>query len=131
MSAARLSFAACFLALSSQTAKSAGDAGMEAMRAADQEAALAVSAQRLAEVRLHLQLALNCLEGRRGSDYRALAESSCAGVGAVNELPPKSADHVRVEKAIKLAAVGVTFHDFKPAHFAAAAVQAVLDEGVQ
>jgi hypothetical protein len=104
---------------------------MDAMRAADREAALAASAQQLAEVRLHLQLALNCLEGHRGPDYRTLGEFSCAGEGAVNELPVKSVNHIRVEKAIKLSAVGVTFHDFKPAHFTAAAVQAVLDEGVQ
>lgn len=35
----------------------------------------------------------------------------------------------RTQKAIRLATVGVTFHDFKPAHYTAQAVQAVLEEG--
>jgi len=35
----------------------------------------------------------------------------------------------RTQKAIRLATIGVTFHDFKPAHYTAQAVQAVLEEG--
>lgn len=34
-------------------------------------------------------------------------------------------------KAIGLASIGVTFHDFKPAHYTAQAVQAVLEEATQ
>jgi hypothetical protein len=38
---------------------------------------------------------------------------------------------IRVEKAIRLAAVGVTFHDLDPAHFTAQPVRAVLLEGTR
>lgn len=128
---AALPAAAYLVALPPAPAESAEEPGMAAMRAADAEAALAANAQKLPDVRLHLQRALNCLEGPQGADYRAAAGAPCPGAGAVNELPSNSVNHIRVGKAIRLAVVGVTFHDFKPAHFTAAAVQAVLDEGVR
>jgi hypothetical protein len=57
------------------------------------------------------------------------AIAPCGGAGIVNELPDGSVNKIRVQKAIRLAAVGVTFHDFDPAHFTALAVRAVLAEG--
>jgi len=75
------------------------------------------------------QQALNCLEGPRGPDFRRSAGDPCGGAGVVNELPDGSVNKLRVEKAIRLAAVGVTFHDFDPAHYTALAVRAVLAEG--
>jgi hypothetical protein len=121
--------AICLIALPAP-AESGDDPGMAAMRAADAEAALAANAQQLPDVRLHLQRALNCLEGPQGPEYRTAVGAPCTGSGAVNELRLNSVNHIRVGKAIRLAAVGVTFHDFKPAHFTVEAVRAVLDEGM-
>lgn len=105
--------------------------GMAAMRAADRQAGLAATATRLEDVRAYLQQALNCLAGTRAGRRGAPAGGPCSGPGAVHQLPARSANHVRVEKAIRLAVVGVTFHDFKPAHFTAQAVKAVLDGGAR
>lgn len=104
---------------------------MVEMRAADQYAALAAAAGELPEVRLHLQQALNCLEGVHGVEYRSSVGGSCHGEGAANDLPANSVNRIRVEKAIKLLQVGITFHDYKPAHFTAEAVKSVLDEGTR
>lgn len=41
-----------------------------------------------------------------------------------------SANLVKVQNAIRLATVVVTFHDFLPAHYTSQAVQAVMQEGV-
>jgi hypothetical protein len=49
----------------------------------------------------------------------------------LHQLPAGSANCIRIEKAIRLATVGVTFHDFKPAHYTAQAAKAVLDEGAR
>jgi hypothetical protein len=119
-------FAACALLIAAAppALAQAPQPGMAAMRAADREAASAAGASRLPEVRAHLQQALNCLAG--GGDG-----GPCAGPGALRQLPAGSANHVRVQKAIPLARGGVTFHDFKPAHFTAMAVEAVLDEGAR
>ena len=103
--------------------------GMSHMRIAERYAALAADARRLEDIKANLQQALNCLEGQRGPDYRRSAGDPCGGGGVVNELPAGSVNKIRVEKAIRLAAVGVTFHDFDPAHFTALAVRAVLAEG--
>jgi hypothetical protein len=108
-----------------------GQRGMAQMRTAEQYAAAAATARTLNDVRANLQRALNCLEGVQGPDYLKSAGDACSGAGAVDELPQGSANRVRVGKAIRLAAVGVTFHDFDPAHFTAQAVQAVLLEGVR
>ncbi len=104
--------------------------GMADMRAADRYAALAASGSRLSDIRLNLQRVLLCLEGRGGANDQASA-GACSEAGAAAGLPAGSANHIRVEKASKLAAVAVTLHDFKPAHFTALAVQAVLDEGAR
>lgn len=103
--------------------------GMADMRIAERYAALAANAQRLEDIRVNLQQTLNCLEGPQGPDYRRSAGDPCGGAGVVHELPEGSVNKIRVEKAIRLAAVGVTFHDFDPAHFTAQAVRAVLLEG--
>jgi hypothetical protein len=108
-----------------------GQRGMAEMRTAERFAALAADAQQLEEVRANLQQALNCLEGSQGSDFRRSAGDPCSGAGAVRDLPDGSINKTRVEKAIRLAAVGVTFHDFDPAHFTAQAVRAVLLEGTR
>lgn len=105
--------------------------GMSDMRIAERFAASAADARRLEEVRVNLQQALNCLEGSQGPDYRRSAGEPCSGSGALRELPEGSVNKIRVEKAIQLAAVGVTFHDFDPAHFTAQAVRAVLLEGTR
>jgi hypothetical protein len=89
-----------------------GQRGMAEMRMAEKCAALAADAQRLEDIRANLQQALNCLEGRQGPDYRRSAGDPCSGTGAVRELPAGSVNKIRVEKAIRLAVVGVTFHDF-------------------
>ena len=103
--------------------------GMADMRVAEQYAARAADAGKLEEVRANLQQALNCLEGPQGPDYRRSVGDPCGGSGVVNELPTGSVNKIRVQKAIRLAAVGVTFHDFDPAHYTALAVRAVLAEG--
>lgn len=108
-----------------------GDQGMAEMRTAEQQAGMAANALRLADIHLHLQRALNCLEGPHGRDYRSTAGNPCSGAGAERDLPTGSVDRVRVRKASRLATVGVTFQDFKPAHFTAQAVQAVLQEGTK
>jgi hypothetical protein len=104
---------------------------MADMRTAEKFASLAADARRLPDVRANLQQALNCLEGSQGPDYRRSAADPCSGSGAIDELPHGSINRVRVEKAIRLATVGVTFHDFDPAHFTARAVRAVLLEGTR
>lgn len=108
-----------------------GQRGMADMRIAKQYAALAANAHRLEDVRANLQQALNCLEGAQGPDYRRSAGDPCSGSGVTGQLPDGSVNKIRVEKAIRLAAVGVTFHDFDPAHFTAQAIRAVLLEGTR
>jgi hypothetical protein len=105
--------------------------GMADMRIAEQYSAHAADAQRLEDVRANLRQALNCLEGAQGPDYRRSAGDPCSGSGVVRQLPDGSVNKITVEKAIRLAAVGVTFHDFDPAHFTAQAVRAVLLEGTR
>lgn len=105
---------------------------MVEMRVADEQAALAATARQLDAIRAHLQRVLDCLEGPHGEDYRAISGDACTGdAGAERDLPAGSVNRIRVYKAIRLSAVGITFHDFKPAHYTALAVQAVLDEGVR
>lgn len=65
--------------------------------------------------------------GKSGRQYRPGAGDSCKGASALRNLPNGSV----VEKAIELASIGVTFYDFKPAHYTAQAVQAVLEEATQ
>jgi hypothetical protein len=105
--------------------------GMAQMRIAEQQAAEAASTQDLEQAKLHLQQALNCLVGRGASEYRPAVGDPCKGASARRNLPSKSVNRIRVQKAIRLASVGVTFHDFKPAHFTSQAVQAVLEEGTR
>jgi hypothetical protein len=104
--------------------------GMEEMRMAERHAAQAARSQDLREVKSQLEQALNCLVGRGSGEYRTAAGDPCKGASALQKLPGDSVNRIRVEKAIRLASVGVTFHDFKPAHYTAQAVQAVLEEGV-
>ncbi len=104
---------------------------MREMRIAEQQAAAAAGAQDLQHVRTHLQQALNCLVGRGDREYRPSAGDPCAGASAARNLPRSSVNRIRVQKAIRLASVGVTFHDFKPAHYTAQAVHAVLEEGTR
>lgn len=109
----------------------AGDSpGLHEMRIAAQYATAAAGAQDLKQIKAQLQQALNCLVGRGDSEYRSKAGEPCRGASAMRSLPDGSINRIRVQKAIRLASVGVTFHDFKPAHFTAQAVQAVLEEGV-
>ncbi len=103
--------------------------GMADMRIGERYAALAAAAGSLEDVRASLQQALTCLEGPQGPDYRRSAGDPCGGAGVLNELPVGSVNKIRVQKAIRLAAVGVTFHDLDPAYFTALAVKAVLAEG--
>ena len=105
--------------------------GLSEMRAAEQQAGAAADAQDLQQVKAHLQQALNCLVGRGASEYRLKAGDPCKGASALKSLPSGSVNKIRVQKAIRLASVGVTFHDFKPAHYTAQAVQAVLEEGTR
>jgi hypothetical protein len=104
--------------------------GLYDMRIAAQHALAAAEARDLQQVRSHLQQVLNCLVGRGGGEYRPSAGDPCKGASALRDLPAGSVNKIRVQKAIRLAAVGVTFHDFKPAHYTAQAVQAVLEEGM-
>jgi hypothetical protein len=86
------------------------------MRISAQHALAAAEAQDLQQVRGHLQQALNCLVGRGGGEYRPSAGDPCKGASALRDLPAGSVNKIRVQKAIRLAAVGITFHGFKPAH---------------
>ena len=108
-----------------------GTPGMSEMRTAKQQAAAATDASDLQQVKAHLQQALNCLVGRGASEYRPAVGDPCKGASALENLPGGSVNKIRVQKAIRLASVGVTFHDFKPAHFTAQAVEAVLEEGTR
>jgi hypothetical protein len=105
--------------------------GMAEMGIAEHYASRAAAAQQLPDIRAHLQQALNCLQGPNGAEYRKSAGEPCPGSGALAGLPANSVNRIRVGKAIRLAAVGVTFHDFPPAHFTALAVDAVLREGTR
>jgi hypothetical protein len=122
---------ACYLIASLPALAQGAEPGMADMRQADRYAALAASASQLSEVRINLQRVLGCLEGANGPGYHAFAPAACSSAGTAGGLPAGSANRIRVEKATRLAVVGVTFHDFKPAHFTALAVQAVLDEGAR
>ncbi len=104
-------------------------AGASEMRTAKQHAAIAAKSVDLNEIKSELQEALNCLVGHGAGDYRPRAGDPCKGASALQRLPRSSVGRIRVQKAIRLARVGVTFHDFKPAHYTAQAVQAVLEEG--
>lgn len=76
--------------------------------------------RQLAVVQLHMQRALDCLEGPQGEDYRSVCKDACpVGAGAERDLPAGSVNQIRTYKPIRLGSVGVTFHDFKPAHFTA------------
>jgi hypothetical protein len=101
------------------------------MRIAEEHAANAAKAGDLRTVKKELQQALNCLVGRGGTAYRADVGDPCHGMGASHKLPNQTVNRIRVKKARNLADVGVTFHDFKPAHFTALVVQAVLEEGTR
>lgn len=105
--------------------------GLAEMRIAEQHAAAAAATSDLQRAKAELQQALNCLVGRGASSYRSDAGDPCKGTGALRTLPSRSVNRIRVQKAIRLAEVGVTFHDFKPAHFTAQAVEAVLAEGTR
>jgi hypothetical protein len=105
--------------------------GMSEMRTAMEQAAAAADASDLQQVKTKLQQALNCLVGRDAPEYRPSAGDLCKGASALRNLPNGPVNKIRVQKAIRLASVDVTFHDFKPAHYTAQAVQAVLEEGTQ
>ncbi|MDA8091746.1 MAG: hypothetical protein M0Z61_16190 [Nitrospiraceae bacterium] len=45
-------------------------------------------------------------------------------------LPEDSANRVRAQKAISLARVGITLHDFLPAHYLSQSIQATLTESM-
>jgi hypothetical protein len=105
------------------------DAAQEnAFAAAAKQAGKAADAKQLAEIHERLQCVLNCLEGAKGHDYKQTAANPCSGKGAMETLPEKSANRVRVGKAIVLARVGITLHDFPPAHYLAQAIHAILIE---
>ena len=95
---------------------------------AAENAGMAARAMQLSLIHLHLQHVLNCLEGSKGQDYREVAGNPCTGVGALQTLPTHSANRVRARKAIALARVGITLHDFLPAHYLAQAIHAILTE---
>ena len=105
--------------------------GLADMRTAETYTAAAISANDLESIRTDLRRALDCLEGANGPDYRKKVGDPCSGTGAVNELPDGSVNKIRVSKAIRLLSVGVTFHDFPPAHFTSQAADAVLLEAVR
>ena len=105
--------------------------GLAEMRIAEQHAAAAASASELGQARVELQRALNCLVGRGAREYKPGIGDPCKGASALWKSPSGSVNRIRIEKAIRLASVGVTFHDFKSAHFTAQAVQAVLEEATQ
>ncbi|MDA8388538.1 MAG: hypothetical protein M0Z58_07760 [Nitrospiraceae bacterium] len=89
---------------------------------------MAARSKQLSRIHLHLQHVLNCLEGSTGRDYRKVAGNPCTGAGALQTLPARSANRVRARKAIALARVGITLHDFLPAHYLAQAIHAILTE---
>ncbi len=101
------------------------------MRTAEEHAAAAASARELEQVRAELHKVLNCLVGPQGTEFRRSAGDPCHGESALQKLPNGSVNRIRVAKAVRLAAVGVTFHDFQPANLTAQAVQAVLQEGTR
>ena len=95
---------------------------------AAEHAGMAARVRQLSLIHLHLQHVLNCLEGSKGRDYRKVAGNPCTGVGALQTLPTHSANRIRARKAIALARVGITLHDFLPAHYLTQAIHAVLTE---
>jgi hypothetical protein len=117
-----------FMAPVSLRAQQTPAAANTSIRTALQHSALAVNATELPQVRQHLKHVLNCLEGKQGAQYDASGGDPCKGRGALDATPAGSANRVRITKAISLLTVGVTFQDYKPAHYVAQAVQAVLQE---
>ncbi len=101
---------------------------LPALRMAEKHASLATDARRLPDVRMHLHHVLDCLEGARGRDHDATGGDPCRGKGALESLSAGSANQARARKAIEVARVGVTFHDFQPAHDSARTVKDVLAE---
>ena len=53
----------------------------------------------------------------------------CEGESALLKLPKGAPAGVRARQAVGLASVGMTLEDFKPMHYTALAVRAVLREG--
>ena len=106
----------------------AQERGLSEMRIAERHAAAAANARSLEQAKAELQQALNCLVGRGDDEFRSNVGDPCKGASALRTLPNGSVNRIRVQKAIRLAIVGVTFHDFKPAQFTAQAVRAVLEE---
>ena len=95
---------------------------------AAEHAGKAAEAKELTAIHLHLQHVLNCLEGKGAEDYRDVQGNPCSGQGAFQTLPEHSANHIRAEKAIILARVGLTLHDVPPAHYVAQAIHAIPTE---
>lgn len=89
--------------------------GLREMRMAEQHAS-AAKASDLEQVKAHLQQALNCLAGKGESEYRSSAGDPCRGASTFRDLPGNTLNKIRIRKAIRLASVGVTLHDFKPTH---------------
>lgn len=91
-------------------------------------AELAVKANTLDGIHMHLHHVLNCLEGDNGKDFDAAAGNPCNGRGALETLKKGTADWIRATNSIALSRVGVKLHDEKPAHYVAEAVLAILSE---
>jgi hypothetical protein len=126
-----IAFVTCLTAMCiTQSAVGQTTQGLAEMATAERFARAAASAGKLQDIRVNLQRSLNCLVGRDAIGYHPSAGDPCQGQGALKTLPAGSVNQIRVRKAIQLASVGVTFQDFKPAHYTALAVQAVLDEGI-
>jgi len=107
--------------------------GLADMRAAASYAAQAAVGQAQDEVHARLQRVLNCLEGKKGAEYRQAPamDTPCHDEGAVNEFSEHSLNKLLVQRAIKLAAIAMTLDGFDSLHFTSQAVQAVLIEALR
>lgn len=121
---------ASLLALGVSVSAAAAEApGMTQMRVAHQHAVAAAQAARLADIRAQLRQVIDCLQGTGSASTPAkTGEARCTGRGALDDLPSGSANRIRADKALRLSRIAVTFHDYRPAHYTALAVQAVIEE---
>lgn len=72
-------------------------------------AQMAVAAKGADEAHQHLHHVINCLEGQNGKDFDSSTQNPCDGMGqgALNDVGESSAQHKKLESALKSAKSGL------------------------
>lgn len=91
-------------------------------------ATLSQKATSLKMAHTHLQHVVNCLVGPDGKDFDSAAANPCAsmGNGAVPDSEENQAMHMRMNRALDAARMGLKTTDLKASHAAAAKVAKLL-----